>query len=252
LGAGGAVGLAQLSQGQEQGGPAEARLLKEEAMTLKGTVKELLKNDHDDVDGFTLADGQEIHFPPHNGPAVLKLVKPGEQISVLGAKKTRPKGEVVFEAEQIDVGGETLAIDRPAPPPHGPKGKKNETPMNANGAVAEFVENPHGDVDGFTLADGTEVKVPPHLAGELPKLFKQGSEVKIVGRRHVTPHGDVHLHADRITAVASGETWERPEEPAGPKHGPKHGPHADAGPTNADLMKELREIRRLLESSPRS
>jgi len=34
--------------------------------------------------------------------------------------------------------------------------------MSANGTIKEFVANRHGDVDGFLLSDGTEVKLPPH------------------------------------------------------------------------------------------
>jgi hypothetical protein len=90
--------------------------------------------------------------------------------------------------------------------------------MNASGVVEKFATNRHGDVDGLLLADGTEVKMPPHQGRELQALVKEGDKVQIEGRKHVTPHGDVHLHADRITAVATGSSIER-DGPGGASSG---------------------------------
>lgn len=218
-----------------------AQTKKEDGHVLKGKVESLLTNDHDDVDGLRLESGEEIHFPPHFGRKVGELIKAGSDVEIQARKETRPMGKVVFEATQIQSQGTTITVDRPGPKHH-PKDKRHpEKPMNVNGKVLSFTPNRHGDVDGFLLEDKTEVKFPPHMSEALQALVKPGSAVTIEGRRHETPEGSVHLHADRITDAASGKFLER-SEPAG--HGPEGGPR---GPAHEEIMRELRAIRKLLE-----
>ena len=214
------------------------------AMKKQATVTEVLKNDHDDVDGLKLDSGDSIHFPPHMGQQIMAIAKVGNVVEVVGRPEVTPKGERVFEISQITSGKKTVRIERPRPK-HGPKPKHDEQPMSAEGTVTEYARNPHGDVDGLILEDGTVVKFPPHQSHELQEIVRVGDEVKIEGRRHVTPHSEVHLHADVIHA--NGQLIERD----GPKHDPKPQKHSvRAGgpeePTNAEILKELREIRKLL------
>lgn len=236
---------------------------KESVMSERGKVKSLLKNDHEDVDGLLLESGLRIHFPPHLGRRITDLVDVGDAVEVEGRNHVTPRGEQVFEITRLTCGDQSIQIDRPRPKP-APKGPRDEEPMHAAGKVAELARNPHGDVDGLVLEDGTEVKFPPHQSRSLQELVAVGDQVTVDGRKHVTPHGDVHLHADRIEA--KGQTLERqgPEHgPTGPKHGPQgpkqgpagpaHGPRAaeEDGPTNADLLRELKAIRQLLEDQAR-
>lgn len=229
----------------------EARPLERDStMKERGKVKSLLKNDHDDVDGLLLENDVRIHFPPHMGERITAVVKVGDTVRVEGTQQVTPRGETVFEITRLTSGEETVEIEPPRPKP-GPKGPRHEQPMNASGKVIEYARNPHGDVDGLVLKDGTEVKFPPHQSRALQDLVAIGDKVTIEGRRHVTPHGDVHLHADQITA--NGRTIEREGPRHGPK-GPKHGPGAyeNDGPTNADLLRELKAIRQLLEKQAQS
>ncbi|WP_010588113.1 OB-fold nucleic acid binding domain-containing protein [Schlesneria paludicola] len=209
--------------------------------TVSGRVKALLKNDRGDTDGLAMENGASIHFPPHMSESVTKLVQIGDRIEARGHEQTRKNGETVFEAEQIGKGGESIEIKPPRPPrggPRGPKGpRESDEPMTVTATVREFHSNRHGDVDGLILSDGTEVKVPPHQGAELQEFAKIGSEVRVEGRRHETPHGDIHLHADRVASTSSGRTFERDE--------PHHGHHE---PPHVEILRELREVRRLLES----
>jgi hypothetical protein len=239
----GAMGLACLSnvQGNEPQGTKNQKMTTEE--TISGRVKELVKNDHGDIDGLLMASGSTVHFPPHHGVAVAKLVSPGDRIEVRGHEHVLPKGEVIFEARRIESGGESIDIDRPRPPrgpkpPRGPRREREqETPMQATGTIQAFMTNPHGDVDGLRLSDDTEVKFPPHQGDSLHALAKAGDEVRVEGRRHETPRGDIHLHADRIVATASGRVLERDE----PHRGRPAPPHEE-------ILHELRKLRRLIET----
>ncbi|HEY0981888.1 OB-fold nucleic acid binding domain-containing protein [Schlesneria sp. T3-172] len=235
------LGLLPLVTGQETKPPG-SEAVKERSKTVTGRVKSYVKNGRGDVDGLLLEDGTKVHFPPHVGDEVQKIVSPDSQVKVYGHDHTTPKGEAVFRAERIESGNSKIEIDEPAPPrgprpPHGPR-REAERPMSAAGKIRDFHKNKHGDVDGFALEEGTEVKLPPHLGEELQALAKVGDEVKVEGRRHETPKGDIHLHADRITSSATGKILER-DEPGRHEHAPPF----------AEILEELRAIRRLLEAN---
>src|SRR5262245_41223299 len=89
-----------------------------ESRTVNGRVREFLRNDHDDVDGLSLSDGVEIHFPPHVGQTVAAKLKVGDTVQAEGRDEVRPRGERVFEASRITSGETTINVD----PPEGPRG----------------------------------------------------------------------------------------------------------------------------------
>lgn len=223
--------------------PAARRDANQAPETRSGKVEKLLRNDRDDVDGLQLAGGQVIHFPPHMSPAILKLVAVGDKVEIQGNIETLPRGEVVFKASRIESRGQAVEIEQPRPHGGPREARHQEEPMNAKGLIKEFATNRHGDVDGLVLADGTQVKLPPHQGRALQDLVRAGEEVQVEGRRHETSHGDIHLHADRITAVASGKSIER-DGPGGPGRG-RHVPPRHA--QFEEILKELREMRGLLE-----
>lgn len=49
------------------------------------------------------------------------------------------------------------------------------------GVVKQFTLNPRGDIDGLLLADGTEVKLPPHLSTQTAFALRPGDAVTIRG-----------------------------------------------------------------------
>src|SRR5581483_12076850 len=51
------------------------------------------------------------------------------------------------------------------------------------GKVQQFTLTPRGDIDGFILADGTEVKTPPYLSTSVAYAVKGGDSVTIRGLR---------------------------------------------------------------------
>lgn len=71
------------------------------------------------------------------------------------------------------------------------------------GTVKQYTLTPRGDVDGLILADGTEVKLPPHLTGAVVFAIKPGDAVTIHGlKARALPLVD----AARITNDATGAT----------------------------------------------
>jgi hypothetical protein len=51
------------------------------------------------------------------------------------------------------------------------------------GTVQRFTLTPGGDLDGFVLADGTDVDVPPHLSSQLASAIRAGDAVTVRGYR---------------------------------------------------------------------
>jgi hypothetical protein len=72
-----------------------------------------------------------------------------------------------------------------------------------SGTVRQYTLTPRGDVDGLILDDGTEVKVPPHLTGQIVYSIRPGDAVTIHGlRARALPLVD----AASITNNATGRT----------------------------------------------
>lgn len=49
------------------------------------------------------------------------------------------------------------------------------------GTLQLFTLTPRGDIDGFVLTDGLEVKTPPHLTADLAAAFKPGDRITVHG-----------------------------------------------------------------------
>lgn len=91
------------------------------------------------------------------------------------------------------------------------------------GKVAQYLLTPRGEVDGFLLADGTEVHVHPHLSTQLVFAVRPGDAVTIHGlRAKATPL----VLAASVTNDATGATVL--SLPPGP-----HGPGAGLPPIEA-------------------
>jgi hypothetical protein len=78
----------------------------------------------------------------------------------------------------------------------------SQLPVNS-GTVRQYTLTPRGDVDGLILNDGTEVKVPPYLAGQIVYSIHPGDAVTIRGlRARALPL----VEAASITNNANGRT----------------------------------------------
>lgn len=84
-----------------------------------------------------------------------------------------------------------------------------DRPETLSGTVSEFKRNHHGDLDGFYLEDGTEVRFPPHRASEMQRVVREkNATIEVWGARRGR-----HLHAFEITASESGEKVEAHKPP---------------------------------------
>jgi hypothetical protein len=109
----------------------------------------------------------------------------------------------------------------PAAQPGGPVYDPNQLP-SFKGSVEQFTLSPRGDIDGFILSDGTEVKTPPHLSTEIAATLRKGDAVTVHGLRAAAMP---LIQAMSVTNDASGQTVvDNGPPPKGPKgHGPARG-----------------------------
>ena len=92
------------------------------------------------------------------------------------------------------------------------------------GKVQQFTLTPRGDIDGLILADGTEVKTPPHLSTQMAFAIKPGDNVTIHGLHAAALP---LVQAVSITNDATGQTI----TDNGPPHpGRKQNKHAPPPP----------------------
>nr|WP_244158687.1 hypothetical protein [Caballeronia fortuita] len=102
---------------------------------------------------------------------------------------------------------------RPAPPappapPAGPAAlAPPPAPVDTNASttaqvtVTRFLTNPDGDVDGFLTGDGTLVRFPPHMSGQLTSAVRGGDTVQVSGWRDAAGN----VTAQRIADTRSGQ-----------------------------------------------
>jgi hypothetical protein len=84
------------------------------------------------------------------------------------------------------------------------------------GTVKQYTLTPRGDVDGLILNDGTEVKVPPHLTGQIVFAIRPGDAVSIRGLR---ARAIQLIDASSITNVSTGKSVVDNRPPGGPDRG---------------------------------
>ena len=172
-----------------------------------------------DIDGLILADGAEVHFPPHLGSEVQAAVHPGDDVTIRGDKE----GPVV-RAGSIAVGSGAPIVDR-GPPPGGPQGEPQGGPaggprggprdngvarqaLTDTGVVKMALHGPRGELNGVLLEDGTMVHLPPPEATRLADTLKPGQPIAVRGEGVDGPTGrsigarEVGPSMDKLTTIA--------------------------------------------------
>src|SRR3977135_3778601 len=68
----------------------------------------------------------------------------------------------------------------------GPVWDSSQLP-ESRGTVRQYTLTPRGDADGLILNDGTEVKLPPHLTGQIIFAVQPALSAPALSRLAVTP-----------------------------------------------------------------
>jgi hypothetical protein len=170
---------------------------------VKGKVAQYLLTPRGDVDGLLLADGTEVHVPPHVSTQLVFAVKPGDAVTIHGLKaKAAP---LVLAASVTNDATGTTVLGGP-PEHHGGMAQ-----LEATGRVKAQLHSPRGDVDGVLLEDGTIVRLPPPEAEKRAALLADGQTVFVRGFGFEGPLGRV------VAARAIGADKDHTQPVAGPR-----------------------------------
>ncbi|HZC35718.1 MAG TPA: hypothetical protein VE242_08895 [Chthoniobacterales bacterium] len=145
---------------------------------VKGTVAQYLLNPRGEVDGLLLDDRTVVKFPPHLARELVQVIKPKEYVRANG----HLEAEKLLKAHVIvnPAAGRAIREIKPTPPERaGALGPLR--PLSVTGIVRVVRRNPHGEIDGVVLEDGTLLHFPPHAGRQFAALLSEGQLLAAVG-----------------------------------------------------------------------
>jgi hypothetical protein len=140
-----------------------------------GTVKAFKMTPVGDLEGMILADGTEIHVPPHLSAQLAAAVRQGEAVRVRGWRTEVPNFIVATALtgqrgqSVVDQGPPPPGMRPPPPPPGQPAPGAHQATVQ--GRVQQVLHGPRGDVNGALLDDNTVLKLPPPAAWQASSVL---------------------------------------------------------------------------------
>jgi len=184
----------------------------------RGTVQRFTLTPRGDLDGFVLADGTDVHLPPHLSAQLAAAVRPGDSVSVRGYRSATVP--LVVAAAVTDPATNQTVIDQgppppgfgppPPPPPGVPPPGAQQTSLNDR--VQTSLYGPAGDLNGAVFNDGTIVRLPPPAADQAASLLAPGQAVSVQGWELSTAYGRV-IDAQTISPASAQTTTASPPPP---------------------------------------
>jgi hypothetical protein len=189
---------------------------------IHGRFERFLINPHGEPDGLILADGREVHFPPHMAGEIAPALAKGAQVKIRGV---RPREGDVFAAVSLQADGGERIEDRGPPDKHDkpkkPHAEREERTLS--GRVKRALHGPKGERRGMLLESGEIVRFPPHAAEDAQAFLKPGAKVCVRGKGLKTKFGEV-IEAKAIGADEDSlHPLKEPKKPKPPHREPK--PH---------------------------
>ena len=168
----------------------------QQAQETRGTVQRFTLAPGGELDGFLLADGTQVHLPPHLSADLAAAVRPGDQVSVRGYRLAAAPlivAATVADAETnqtvVDRGPPAVGVTPPPPPMPGPASGARQ--VTAAGKVQTPLYGPAGDLNGAVLEDGVTIRLPPPTANRFASLLTSGRTITLQGWALDTPYGRV-------------------------------------------------------------
>jgi hypothetical protein len=157
----------------------------------QGTVSRFVINPEGDVDGFLLSDTSLVHVPPHLGPQLVAIVRPGDTVQVVGFNDG---GGDVKAREIVNTRTGQQLIDQPPPPdvPCPPPALRGAglARLSVQGEVLRVTTAPRGEPDGVLLRNGIVIKLTPVAAQPFMNLLRPGVTVAATGYGTQNPYGE--------------------------------------------------------------
>ncbi len=196
----------------------------------QGTVQRFTLTPIGEIDGVILADGTEVHLPPHLTAEIAAAVRIGDRVIVRGYRS--PYLPLVVAALITDTNTGRTVVDtgppppgsRPPPPPPGTPAPGAQQ-ASVFGKVQRTLYGPAGDVNGAVLDNGTIVRIGPREAYQVAPLLAAGQTLAVQGWQLTTPYGTV-VAAQAVGPSPGQLTQVAPPPPPGFAYAPPPAPGA--------------------------
>lgn len=214
----------------------------------QGTVKYFTLTPRGDVDGFVLADGTQVHVPPHLSTQLVAAVRLGDAVTVRGLRAAAVPMVAALSVTG-DASGQTVvdtgppggpgrgpggrAGHGPGAPPPPPGGPAAGPPSEVSGKILAVLHGPRGETNGAMLEDGTALRLPPPEAARLAAMLAPGQSVVAQGPGIANNLGrmvDVRAIGASHDQLAPVHAPPPPHGPGGERHGPGRGPGGPDAP----------------------
>lgn len=173
-----------------QGGPAQAETPlydPEQLPAFRGAVEAYILSPCDEVDGFFLDDGIEIHLAPRLSGELVHAIKPGDRVAVRGLRAT---GIAMMHAVSVtnDATGtrvsDLILPGWPGPNYAWPNHACREPPpryLEARGRIKRLTHDGNGEINGVMLDDGTVIRFAQGLTLQEPDCLVPGRDIAATG-----------------------------------------------------------------------
>jgi hypothetical protein len=171
-----------------------------------GTVRQYLLTPHGEVEGVLLKDGTVVRFPPHLGATFVGIVKPGDEVAVVGfLGPTTPYGRAIKALSITNKKTGQFVVDQPPGTPPLPPHRLGLTrkPLTVRGMAAHLLVNDKGHVDGLIISGGEQVKFPPHNCALV--AMRLGQEKKMVEASGYGTQNDFGTVVDAMSLSIDGQ-----------------------------------------------
>jgi hypothetical protein len=159
----------------------------EQLPAFRGTVEAYILSPCDEVDGFFLDDGIEVHLAPRLSGELIHAIKPGDRVTVHGLRAT---GIAMMHAVSVmndatrAVVSDIMLPGWPGPNHPWPNYACREPPpryLEAKGRVKSLTHDGSGDVNGAMLDDGTVIRFAQGLTLQEPDCLVPGRNIAATG-----------------------------------------------------------------------
>lgn len=155
----------------------------------RGTVSRYTLTPRGEIDGLILADGTEVHFPPHLSTQLVYAIKPGDAVTVRGLKALSVPLIAAIAITNSATGSTVIDNGPGAGPGTGPRGARQA--ISLQGRVQMSLHGPRGELNGAMLEDGTILRLPLPEAARLAALLMPGQAIVVEGDGLTTAIGRV-------------------------------------------------------------
>ena len=183
----------------------------EQLPSFRGTVEAYLVSPRDELEGFFLDDGTEVHVASRLSAELAYSVKPGDRVTIHGLRAT---GHQMIQALAVanDATGAKVS-DTFVPGWPAPQRNPEIAPryMEARGRIKRLTHGADGEVNGVMLDDNTLIRFGDRLMPQYPDCLVPGRDVAATGTGLAGALGKV-LETRSISLVPAV-----PDSPASPQ-----------------------------------